>query len=253
MRIERDADSDGSGEVAVLHMEGGRANALNVQFLSQLNALLDDVEASGARALVITGYENFFSAGLDLASLEGADRAAVREGLQWLHRLCRRLFTLPLPVVAAINGHAIAGGCVLALQADERIMAQGRARIGLKEVQLGVGLPVVVVEALRAAVAPSSFVPLALEGQLVGPERAAELGLVQRVIGPDELLAAAVARARELAAPGLGYAHIKASLRAPHAARMDAEWASDLESWLDTWFHEDSVRLRGETVAALAR
>ncbi len=247
MRLERDED------VAVLHMEGGRANALNVDFLSGLSNLLDEAESSGARALVLTGYDRFFSAGLDLASLETADRAAVRESLQWLHRLCRRLFQFPLPVVAAINGHAIAGGCVLALQADERIMADGRALIGLKEVQLGVGLPIAVVEALRAAVPVSSFTPLALEGQLVSAGRAAELGLVHSVVTPEDLLSAAVARARQLAAPGLGFAHIKNSLRAPYAARMDAEWASDLEAWLDTWFHEDSVRLRGETVAALAR
>ncbi len=247
MRIERDE------EVAILHLEGGRANALNVEFLGKLNALLDEVEASDARAVVLTGYGKFFSAGLDLASLEGAERSAVRETLQWLHRLCHRLFTLPLPVVAAVNGHAIAGGCVIALQADARLMTNAKSLIGLKEVQLGVGLPVVVVEALRAAVPAPSFTPLALEGQLVGPQRALELSLVEALVAPEQLLAAAVQRARELAAPGLGFAHIKASLRAPHAARMDADWASDLEAWLDTWFHEDSVRLRAETVAALAR
>src|SRR6266851_5432862 len=142
------------GEAMVLRMRAGKANAIGPAWLQRMEALLDEALAARARSLVITGYEGFFSAGLDLPALDALDEQAMGAFMSGFSRTMLRIFELPIPVVAAVNGHAIAGGCVLALQADVRIGATSDFRIGLNEVQLGIGLPAVVLESLRAGRAP---------------------------------------------------------------------------------------------------
>jgi enoyl-CoA hydratase len=151
MNIER------SGEVAVLRMNAGKANAIGPAFLQQLGAQLDAL--GDARALVITGYQAFFSAGLDLPALLALDQDQMSAFIASFGASMLRVFELPLPVVAAVNGHAVAGGCVLAVQCDHRMMADTNGRIGLKEVALGIGLPPVVVETLRSQVRPRPWHP----------------------------------------------------------------------------------------------
>ena len=128
-----------SGEVAVLPMRAGKANAIGSAFLDRLSAQLDAVEASGASALVLTGEGRAFSAGLDLPEVSRLDRGALERFIRRFSEVMLRVFALPVPVVAAINGHAIAGGCVLAMQADVRLAAEGDYRIGLNEVAIGLG------------------------------------------------------------------------------------------------------------------
>jgi enoyl-CoA hydratase len=163
-----------------------------------------------------------------------------------------RVFELPVPVVAAINGHAIAGGCVLALQADVRIGADvPAARIGLNETQLGIGLPAAVLETLRWQVPGSSLAPLAVEGRLFSPREALQLGVLHELAPEASLLERAVARAEALAAlPPAGARMVKASLRRPVAAAARAAEDVEAERWIETWFAPDSQeRLR----AAVAR
>src|SRR5688572_29188394 len=116
MKIER------RGQVALLQMNAGKANALGPAWLESMEKLMDEVLASDARAVVVTGYEGFFSAGLDLPALVGLSREDMVAFMDRFSKTMLRLFELPRPVVAAINGHAIAGGCVCALQCDARIM-----------------------------------------------------------------------------------------------------------------------------------
>src|SRR3989442_6470160 len=128
------------GEVMVLRMRAGKANAIGPAWLDRMETLLDDVLAARGGALVITGYEGFFSAGLDLPALDALDERAMGSFMSGFSRTMLRIFELPMPVVAAVNGHAIAGGCVLALQAHVRIRATSEFRIRLNEEQLGLGL-----------------------------------------------------------------------------------------------------------------
>src|SRR5207249_7628146 len=126
-----------------------------------------------------------------------------------------------LPVVAAVNGHAIAGGCVLALQADVRIGARADFRMGLNEVQLGIALPAVVLETLRAQVPPQSLLPIALEGRLFPPHEALALGLLHEVVPKESLEQRAAERALELASlPRQAFAAVKSAIRAPVAERL---------------------------------
>ena len=156
---------------------------------------------------------------------------------------------MPRPVVAAVNGHAIAGGCVLVQQADVRVMAAGKFKIGLNETRIGVGLPSAVVETLRFH-APGSFLPVALEGGLFDPDEALRLGLVDEVA--DDAEARALERARELAEiPAAAYAQVKAALRAPFVERAEVEHEEALEWWLDTWESAAAQKRIGEVVAKL--
>ena len=246
MRIER------NGPVALLRMENGKANAISASLLERLDGMISQL--GDARAAVITGYEGFFSAGLDLPSLDALGEEQMGSFVLAFSRTMLRVFELPLPVVAAVNGHAIAGGCVLALQADVRIGADRDARIGLNETQLGIGLPVAVVETLRWQVPGSSLAPLALEGRLVSPRAALQLGLLHELVPEGDLLPRALQRASALAAlPPAGLRMVKESLRKPAAAAARANQDAESERWLDTWFSPDSQQRLKETVARLKK
>jgi enoyl-CoA hydratase len=233
MKIER------HDAVALLRIETGRANAIGPAWLDGMNAQLDALAGSDAKALVITGYDRFFSAGLDLPSLIPLDQPAMQTFIQNFSDTMLRLFDLRLPVVAAVNGHAVAGGCVLALQADYRMMADGDGKIGLNEVPLGIGLPAVVVETLRCQVPAASLMPIALEGRLHSPHEALELDLVHQVVAPEALLPTALEKAASLAAlPSAAYAQVKRSLRRPVSRAIVDQNAHDSARWTETWFTE---------------
>ena len=242
------------GEAVLLRMRAGKANAMGPAWLERMEALLDEALTARARALVITGYEGFFSAGLDLPTLDGLDDRAMGSFMSGFSRTMLRIFELPMPVVAAVNGHAIAGGCVLALQADVRIGAASDFRIGLNEVQLGIGLPAVVLEALRAQVPAASLLPIALEGRLFSPEEAVSVGLLHEVVPADRLEQRAVARAMELGAlPGAAYASVKHGLRAPVAQRVRDLAGQDAARWAETWSGEEARERRRRAIERLSR
>jgi len=248
MQLER------RGTVALLRMNAGKANAINPAFLDRMNALLDELGGAPPRALVLTGHGRAFSAGLDLPSLIDLDRSALTVFIRRFSEFMLRVFMLPWPVVAAVNGHAVAGGCVLALQADQRLMAGGEGVIGLNEVRLGIGLPSVVVETLRCQVPPSSLFPIACEGGLFAPADAHRLGLVQEVVAPDQLVDRAVERAAALAqVPAQAFASVKRSLRGPVLASIRAVEAGDAGDWVGSFHGPEGQVLLREVVARLTK
>jgi enoyl-CoA hydratase len=243
MRIEQ------VGDVALLRLEAGKANAIGLEFLSALDALAGRL--AGARAAVMTGQGKAFCAGLDLPALIDLDRATMRGFMRRFEEVMLRIFQLPMPLVAAVNGHAIAGGCVLAMQADLRIAADRESRIGLNETQLGIGLPPVVLETLRFQVLPTSLPALTMEGRLFTPREALQLGLVHELAPEADLLETALRRAAALAAlPPAGVRQVKADLRRAAARAARDSSAEQAEQWLDSWFDPGAQeRLR----AAVAR
>jgi enoyl-CoA hydratase len=151
-----------------------------------------------------------------------------------------RVFACEKPIVAAINGHAIAGGCVLALMCDYRVIVNDDGvRIGLNETQLGIGLPTVVLEPLRAQVPATSLTSLAINGALVSPQQALALGLVHEVGGDANAVAARLA-----SIPPVASAQVKRALRRPTIESIKRA-IGDTDAWLDTWFSPDAqLRLR---------
>ncbi len=246
MELER------QGEVAILRIRGTKANSLTPEMVAQLGAVVSEVLATDARALVLTGEGKFFSAGLALPALVGFGRSDLQAFMDRFAKTMRALFASPKPIVAAINGHAIAGGTVLALQCDVRIAAAGEQRIGLNEAQLGLSLPTAVLEPLRFAVPARSFVEIALEGRLFTPVEALAVGLVDAVVPAEGLEAAAIARARSLGAiPPAAFAATKESLRRPVLEAIDRYTAADAERWLDAWFGAEAQARLQATVTRL--
>ena len=188
------------GKLAVFRMEHGKANAFDLEFCEAITKQLEELGRSSLRGLVITGQGRIFSAGVDLLRVIGGGSVYLRSFLPALKKAFETLFCFPKPVVAAINGHAIAGGCVLACAVDHRLMASQSGRIGIPELLVGVPFPVLALEIVRLAAAPAHFRALVYQGVTLSPEEAIEKGLVDAVVDPERLLEEASALAESLAA-----------------------------------------------------
>jgi enoyl-CoA hydratase len=209
------------GGVAVLTLDHGPVNALDVELL---RALPDALAAAGDAPVVLTGAGRSFSAGVDLKRIVAGGVTYVEEFLPALSAAFLAVFDHPRPVVAAINGHALAGGCVLAAACDVRLMSGGT--IGLTELAVGVPFPTVAVEVMRHATGPAAD-RLVLTAHRLDPAEARRVGLVHEVVTED-LLAAAVSSASELAAvPAPVYALAKRQLHAPAHGRIAAHREAD--------------------------
>ena len=207
--------------VTVLRLAHGKVNALDTELLLALRAELEPL-AGGSDAVVLTGAGSAFSAGIDLFRVLDGGEAYVTSLLPALIGAIGDLFRFPRPLVAAINGHAIAGGCIIAETADVRLMAAGTGRLGLPELLVGVAFPAVGIEVVRHATGGRGLGDFVLRGGTVLPDEALARGLVDEVVDPDRLLEEAVGRAAVMAAiPGAAFAHAKAQLRAPALERID--------------------------------
>jgi enoyl-CoA hydratase len=187
-------------EIALLTLSHGKANALDIELCEALAARFEALRDSRAQAVVLTGQGRMFSAGVDLVRLSEGGGAYVRRFLPALHKLYDTVFFFPKPVVAAVNGHAIAGGCVLACCADKRIAANPGGRIGVTELLVGVPFPALAFEIMRFATAPRYFADGILSGATFTPDAARERGLVDEVAEPAAVLDRAIAAAQMLAA-----------------------------------------------------
>ncbi|OBH02541.1 MULTISPECIES: enoyl-CoA hydratase/isomerase family protein [unclassified Mycobacterium] len=206
------------GGVRVLTLSSGPVNALDVELLKELTDALGELQHSGAGALVVTGAGRAFSAGVDLNRVVGGGADYTDRLIPALSEAFEALFCYPGPTVAAINGAAIAGGCVLACACDRRLISPG-AQIGASEVRVGVAFPVAALEVMRYACGDRADDVL-LGGRVYRDDEATANGLAHRVVA-DDLVGAAVAEAADRGGiPADAYRHTKVQLRAPALARM---------------------------------
>ncbi len=230
---------DTRGSVAVLSLEHGKVNALDAPLLERLSEEIDTIAGSPARALVVTGRGGSFSAGVDLWRVLEGGPPYLETFVPLLSDTLSRIISFPKPVVAALNGHAIAGGCVIACACDYRIMSDGKGKIGVPELRVGVPFPPVALEIIRSVV-PARFVSrLIYLGALYGPGEALDIGLIDDVVPSENLLAHACDVAERLAAiPSETFRVTKEQLRRPlldRAAALDRAmhgevgriWSSD--------------------------
>ena len=184
--------------VALLRLDHGKANALDVALLRDLDRAIAELEADDAcHAAVLTGTGRIFSAGVDLLQVLNGGDAYLDEFLPLFRATFARLFAFAKPAVAALNGHAIAGGCVMACACDYRIMAQGNGTIGVPELKVGVPFPGVAIEILRFAV-PEHLTELVFLGRTYPVDEAQRLGVVHETVGPGALLERAATIAEQL-------------------------------------------------------
>jgi enoyl-CoA hydratase len=221
--------------ILTLRLAHGKASALDVELLDALLRELEGV-AADVRALVLTGTGSIFCAGVDLFRLTRDGPDYVRRFLPLLSRCLRTLFAFPRPVVVAANGHAIAGGCILVLASDVRLMAEGAGRIGVPELLVGVPFPAAALEIVRFAVPRDRVQSLIYFGQTLIPQEALVAGLVDEVIEPPQLLARALEIAQQLAQiPPESYRLTKQSLRAEALERIEKASALHDPAMLEVW------------------
>lgn len=218
-----------------LRLAHGKASALDIELLDALQRELEGI-TEDVRAVILTGTGSIFSAGVDLFRLtqEGADY--VRRFLPLLSRVVRMLFSFPRPVIAAANGHAIAGGCILVLAADVRLMAEGTGRIGVPELLVGVPFPTAALEVVRFAVPRDKVQALIYTGKTLLPPEALTAGLVDEVVAPAALLTRAQEIAQQLALiPPPVYRLTKQALRAEALERIDRVQEPHDQAMLEVW------------------
>ncbi len=224
------------GELGILHLHAGGANALNARVIGAIAEALRQASAARLKGLVFTGYERFFSAGLDLISVYEYDREQMARFIAEFDHEFQRFFAYPKPIIAAINGAATAGGGILALACDYRIMAEG-AVIGLSEVQLGLPLPASALEIARHAIPEQQHSYVFYSGKSFNADEALRVGLVHEVVPQAQLLDAALARLRTFTEhPGEACGVLKTMLRAPTLESMIAGADKKREAFLEAWF-----------------
>ena len=165
-----------------------------------------------------------------------------------------QVLTFPGATVAAINGHAIAGGCVLALMCDTRVMVDDATKfIGLNEVVLGIGLPATVIEPLRSRVPPQSLAAIALDGTLLKPSEASAMHLVDEVIAAKRLVPRCIEIATARAEHPIAYAQIKQALLWPVVEALNRTRAQLRDQWVEGWFSNDAQTTLRAAVARITK
>ncbi len=200
--------------IAIVQLSHKSTNAINLALVKELADTINDIKVDDKiKALVLTSAnEKFLSIGFDIPSLRPLSQDDFSLFYQAFNQLCIDLYTLPKPTIAAITGHAIAGGCILALCCDERVIAEGRKLFGLNEVKLGVPVPYVADRILHALVGARLAREVMELGEFYPAEDALGIGLVDYLVPLDQVLEKALEQARLLsAAPGEAFALIKAN------------------------------------------
>ena len=235
-------------EMFEITMAGPAKNALGSEMLQ---FLLDRLTEADGRPVLLTGTGDAFSAGLDLKEVARLDRDQMLAFLRLLERSICALFLYPGPTVAAVNGHAIAGGCVMTLCCDRRVIARNpKIKMGLNEVALGVRFPPRTLAVVRSRIPRRHVEQVILGARLFDPESALRVGLVDEIA--DDVLSVARARLSALAAhPDDGYAITKHDLR---GTAQDLCSDDALERWLQeavtVW---TSTSLKEKVAAMFAR
>jgi enoyl-CoA hydratase len=208
--------------ILTLRLAHGKASALDLELCEALQSEFDEATAKAeVHAIVLTGSGSIFSAGVDLPRLTRGGAAYSAPFLAALDALIRTEFLFPKPLIAAVNGHAIAGGAILAFAADARLMSTGH--IGVPEMLVGVPFPPIALEVVRFAIPPHHLQSMVYQGRTVDPETAHAIGIIDRVVVPEGLPAAAHAMAAHYAAiPPDVFRMTKRQIREPYLRNADS-------------------------------
>ena len=209
------------GGVAVVRLAHGKVNALDLELLQAITAVFRELDGSGHRAIVLTGSGRAFSAGVDLWRIVDGGPDYVRAFLPALSEAFLAVFRTGKPVVAAVNGHAIAGGAIFACACDRRLMDDSGGQFGVTELRVGVPFPPVPLEILGYALGERPARDAVLGADTVPPRDAYRHGYVDELVSVEDIVVAAVDTARRLAAiPADTYRFAKAQLHQPVEERL---------------------------------
>ncbi|MCP5102025.1 MAG: enoyl-CoA hydratase/isomerase family protein [bacterium] len=229
--------------VAVLKLSRGVTNAMNPQLVNELSENLRKVrENTGMRGLIIaSSNDKFFSIGLDIPQLFDLSREEFTVFYQTFNRLCIDLYTLPIPTISAVTGHAIAGGCILALCCDYRFIAEGRKLMGLNEVHLGVPVPYPAHCILRDLVGSRNARDITGTGEFYQPGELLQMGMVDQVLPIEQVLPKSIEKAGLLGAlPHRAFEMTKRNRVEVAAKRILKHLDGKERFFLDCWYSNDA-------------
>ncbi|MBK9386756.1 MAG: enoyl-CoA hydratase/isomerase family protein [Planctomycetes bacterium] len=225
------------GDVLVVRLQHGKVNALDLELLEAIAATFEELARSAGGTVVLTGTGSAFSAGVDLKRIVEGGASYAERFLPALDRAFESVLAFPRPLVAAVNGHAVAGGCILALACDRRVLARGKLRIGAPELRVGVAWPALALEILRSRVHHAQLREIVYAGAAYPPEEALARGFADELAEPEQVLPRALELARDLASlPPNAFRLAKAQAAMPiriacaasaeREAEVRADWAS---------------------------
>ncbi len=229
------------GKVRELRLNRPPANAFNPALVAELSRHVTSAPREGAEAIVVSGAPGLFTGGLDVPELLTLGRDEMSAFFRVFYGLLRDVAVSEIPIAAAITGHSPAAGAVLAVVCDHRVMAEGRYKIGMNEVQVGLAVPPMLQYAMKRLVGPRQGDALLIAGSLVAPEEALRIGLVDAVVPGDQVVPSAIRWAEGLLAlPRQAMRDTRRSARADLAAQfLDAAEASHDEA-AARWFAEET-------------
>ena len=229
--------------ITTVQLDRGTANALQTGMIKEITAAFNQLkDDANTRAVVLVGKGNFFSAGLDVIEIEAYEEAASIDFWNAFADMIGTLLAFPKPLVAAINGHSPAGGAILALTADFRYMAEGKFRIGLNEVPVGIAVPEPIYDMYARVIGHRNAYQFLLEGKLATPEDALAVGLVDAVLPQDDVYSTSFAKATQLARlEAKTFGKTKLNMRRELLAKFEDK--SYFEATIKHWFDPDARRV----------
>ena len=229
-------------EIATLTLQRGKVNALNDEVVEELCEHLRRIEKEESlRAVILTGKGSFFSFGFDIPGFLSYSREAFTSYLEAFSDLCARIFLFPKPVIAALNGHTVAGGCMIATACDYRLMVAGKARIALNEINFGSSVFAGSVAILKHCVGSSNAERILYSGKMHSAEEALELGLIDSVTSGEDLPGEALRIAGDLAQKeSAAFRSIKHLVRRQAAEEMSLREKDSIREFVGIWYSENT-------------
>lgn len=241
------------GPIRELRLARPPVNALHPELIAALRAAVAGARGEGVRALVLSGRPGMFSAGLDVPYLLRCDRPTIAAAWEDFYELMAGLAGSPVPIAAAIGGHSPAGGAVLAMFCDYRVMAAGDFRIGLNEVAVGIPMPPVIHAALSRQVGARQAERLSVGAVMMTANEAREVGFVDELAAPEEVVERALAWCRSLLElPPTAVEITRRLTRRDLACLFEPRRSVELETLIEAWFSAETQGALRALVAKLA-
>lgn len=230
------------GRVATITLSRGKVNAFNLPVVEELRGVLQQLESDGrAGVVVLRGSGPFFSFGFDIPELFPLSREEFAHYLTRFTDLYRYLFTFPKPVIAALNGHTIAGGCMIALACDHRLMVSGKARISLNEITFGSTVFAGATEMLRFWAGGRIAQRVLYSGAFYSAAEALDLGLIDQVVPSEQFEGAVDEAAQQFAEKPLpAFASMKLLLRRGVSEEMSRREPESIAKFVDLWYSPET-------------
>ena len=244
-----------SDRLATITLSRGKSNALNGQLITELDDMLKNISADdNIGGVILTGTAPFFSAGLDLVELYNYNEEEAKDFWQLFLNFTANLVAFKKPIVAAISGHSPAGGCVLALACDYRIMAEGQYIIGLNEVPVGIIVPNSIFQMYAFWLGKAEATRSLLTGKLYNPDEALKVGLVDELVKNESLLTAAERKIKKfMELESNTWSQSKLNIREELIAAVSADQSASLEKMLAQWWSPATRHILKTIIESLQR